>query len=157
MNKLLEHLIVFLLAANIIAGCASAPIAEGQVIPLQPSATMQGIRAALNAAPGTAVLWKDNLTLVVWRVAEGFGFACFDCSVGDPIALFFRLTGGKGNYVLPKTMSEITSALKQNGWQEVLGGIPTTVQTVVSSGAPVIGIMILPIGVIPEEAWTVQQ
>ncbi len=155
-RKLFEHMILIWLAFNL-AACAGAPIAEGQIVPLQPAATREGIRAALNAAPGTAVLWKDNLTLVVWRVADGFGFACLDCNVGDPIALFYRLTGGKGNYVLPKTMGEIAAELKAHGWQEVMGSVPA-VQAALRSAAnatvPLVGLMLLPVGALPPEAFS---
>lgn len=160
-QKLLQHILAVWLAMNLIASCAPAPAAlDGQVLPLHPGAVQAGIRLVQSGASGTAIFAKDALRLVAWRVADGWGFLCFNCASADPVTDALRSAGGKGNWVNPATFSDLAAYLKARGWVSVSGGVSAAkpiIDTLLTTGAPVIGIGVFPVGVIPDEAWVIQQ
>lgn len=160
-QKLLQHILAVWLAMNLIASCAPAPAAlDGQVLPLHPGAVQVGIRLVQSGASGTAIFAKDALRLVAWRVADGWGFLCFNCANAEPIADALRAAGGKGNWVTPATFSDLANHLKTSGWAQISGGVTAAkplIDALLAAGAPMIGIGIFPADAIPDEAWIIQQ
>lgn len=147
MNHLREHLysVTLALLVFVLASCQAGPqVLPGQVLELQPGATIAGVRAALAGAPHTVVLTKDGLTVAAWPIARGWGFACLKgCS--DPIGMFTYLTGGRGNWTSPATFTDLVNFLKSNGWTVYTGALAHLEATLSIASQAMIGIMVLPV------------
>lgn len=156
--KMIEHLLAFMLVMQLLTGCAAAgpALIDGQVLALQPQTTLAGIRAALAGAPETVVMWKDGVTLTAWPQSGGWGFAVLNCNCGDPIGAFNYVTGGKGNWIPAARMSDLELSLRQLGWEKVSGGLSSGLtaasQAAQGMGQAMIGILVVPVGILPAEA-----
>jgi hypothetical protein len=136
-----EVFIILLLGSLTNSSCAAVnygmPLPPpGGVYPVQIGTTLQGMQAARNGLPGTAMLAKDNLVAFIWNVRNGWMFSVINTSTETPLTDFLDASG-KGNLVSARDMSDLVNCLKANGWK-VIGAaeLPDTVKIgLASAGA----------------------
>lgn len=157
-TKTIEMLAIWLI---LLAGCGPA-VAPGYVEALQPATTAAGITKAINGAPGTQIFENvsTGMRIYVWPQTGGWGFASI-CNTGrcHPAELLSLVSGGKGNWVPPREMSDLASHLRLSGWQVVSGASAAahqTAQSIAIGSIPIIGLLVIPSGIVPSEAYEPQ-
>jgi len=122
-------------AGRVVNEASSVIAAEGQVIPLQLRSTLWGMQQAMGEGAGTMLLQKDSLVTFVWSLRGGWAFAVIDTSSETAVYDFARIAKN-GNIVNPKTMSDLTQYLQDNGWKTIpASALPPSVVSALSGGA----------------------
>jgi len=155
MNKIREHVLSILLLVTFLASCTGAPAADGQILELGAGATARGLRLALAGSPHTHLLTDGKLVFALWPQTGGWGAACINCTVHDPIGQFRYLTGGKGMWMTWKTAEDLVNWLiKEHGWTAIPASVAAQSQSILSSMAGSITgfLFVLPVPAIPTEA-----
>lgn len=122
-------LFVVLLAGIVAAAMGSftlpsnyAPPLDGQVVSVATGTVLNGVKAALNDTAGTMILKSGDQYLFVWQYPGiGSGFWGINMSTAKAIDLvgIFKTTGNLAN---AKTVSDLITSLKSDGWVAVSGG-----------------------------------
>lgn len=153
-NKVREHLLsVMLLLTMLLGGCAPAgipPIANGQVLALQPGYTLQNLFASLHGASLEAQAFtRGNLALIVWPGPGNlWSGACVKLSCQDTLVHFRIYANGNGQAMTAQTMSDLVKTLLAAGWTKVN---PAQLAT-----PGLLTLPVFPLVPMPEEAFKVQ-
>ena len=154
-GKVFEHVLSILLVVTL-AGCASAPFADGTVMELGVRATQIGLERALQGAPSTHLITDGKLVFALWPVDGLWGGACINCSVGDPLGQWRYLTGGRGMAMTYRTAGEMVRYLvEEHGWQSLPAGALARGEVfaayVTQIGVTLTGFLVLPVGALDEQ------
>lgn len=155
MNKIREHLLSVLLLVTLLTSCSGAPALDGQVLELGAGATARGLQLALSGSPHTHLLTDGKLIFALWPQSGGFGAACLNCSVPDPVGQFRYLTGGKGMYMNWKTAEDLVNWLiSEHGWTTIPSAVAAQSQAILSGMATSLTgfLFVMPVMAIPTEA-----
>lgn len=129
----MKKLFLFVLALLGLGGLlfASLPInysppIVNSVVPLQSGSVLYGIRACVQGLPGTSIMSNGQYLVFVWTYPNQSAAAFFAVdSSGNAINFLEQIWKG-GNYANVKTVSELISTMKANGWSlvtpEVISG-----------------------------------
>src|SRR3990167_7649097 len=89
------------------------------VIAMSYVATLEGIRAAANSAPGTFVMAKGDFMVFVWPAGEYPAFAVMDIFAQKPVEHFLIKMGGQGQKVDLHSMTDLIDYMENTGWIDV--------------------------------------
>jgi len=118
-NSILSH-VMFVLVVLALTACSGplpiAPIVDGEIVALYPGTTQYIASQALEGAPGTQILFKENLVVFARYIEDGYGFVVVDSSAKAAVTDVSKVGG---NLVNCKTWTEFKDWLTANGWQAI--------------------------------------
>lgn len=133
-----------------------APL-TGQVLTVQPSTVIYGIRSALQGVSGTTILQSGENYLVVWSYSGQNCAGFFAVHSSGQVLDAGALLKAGGNLANSKTVSDLVAALKANGWSAVApGAAPAILAELAGSrliSAPVILLAVGAFGPEGFEGW----
>jgi len=125
--------------AAVESGASNAPT-YGQVFELQLQSTLWGMQQAAKGASGTSIFQKDNLITFLWTLKDGWAFVTIDISSSNPVKQFIDLSG-RGNFVNPRSMSDIVRGMTESGWRVIPASqLPEVVVTALQPGSSLLGL-----------------
>ena len=115
------------------SGCSAAmpvnyapPLAE-QVLSIQPSSVMYGIRAALAGHAGTGILTDGTRYLFTWSYPNMSAIGFFGVDSQGKILDAAKIIRNGGNLANSQTVSGLIECLKSHGWRDIApSAVPTT-------------------------------
>lgn len=125
-------LFVFLLTACIGQPPQGPAMLPGDVLSLQLGSTLWGLRACIAEKVSTFIMVKDNMYLFIWPIADGWGFAGAYADKQAAIQNIDLIL--PGNFASAKSVGELTSHLKDNGWKVIAAAeVPQALKAAISA------------------------
>lgn len=162
-------IVLFLILGMLGSACAAISFPGAVIAPpgsevyaVHIGSTVNGIRSAINMNAGTSILARKDLMMFVWTIEDAWAFVTVSAKSGSPIK-DLAIVSKAGNLVNCKTMKELISVLKMNGWKSVPASAVPNALKVAVNGATVAELMrwagntlstflVLPVGaVLPPE------
>lgn len=109
--------VVFLVLLGLL-GAVAPSLLTGQVVGLQPGATLYIVQSAMQGKPFFEVFAKDNLLLFIGPTSGGYGWVTLARDISC-YRVADALTGAGGNYANGMTTQEFVDQLIATGWSKL--------------------------------------
>ncbi len=120
--------------AGVVQPDAIAPL-DNQVVAIRLGCTLWGIQRAIAEKYDTMIMMKGNSFLFVWSVKDTWAFAGINMDKMVHLSDFAQI-GKNGNIVNAKTMGDLASYLKDNGWEVISASqLPQIVKVGITASA----------------------